>query len=103
MLFLFTNDLHASSDVQSFSDDNPTQISFPPQPAFLQCSFSVSTCYIFDDKLRFGEHFDWGVHNLVKFNTSNTQLLTISPSDTHSNYPILFEDSEILPLNFVNS
>ena len=47
--------------------------------------------------------FDWGVHNLVKSNTSKTQLLTISPSNTHSNYPILFEDSEILSLNSVNS
>ena len=44
----------------------------------------------------------WGTRNLVKFNTSKTQLLTISLSNTPSNYPIIFEDSEIPPLNSVN-
>ena len=44
----------------------------------------------------------WGTHNLVKFNTSKTQLLTISLSYTPSNYPIIFEDSEIPPLNSIN-
>ena len=43
-----------------------------------------------------------GTRNLVKFNTSKTQLLTISLSNTPSNYPIIFEDSEIPPLNSVN-
>ena len=46
---------------------------------------------------------EWGTRNLVKFNTSKTQLLTISLSHTPSNYPIIFEDSEIPPLNFVNN
>ena len=45
---------------------------------------------------------EWGTLNLVKFNTSKTQLLTISLSNTPSNYPIVFEDSEIPPLNSVN-
>ena len=45
---------------------------------------------------------EWGTHNLVKFNTSKTQLLTISLSNTPSNYPIIFEDSEIPSLNSVN-
>ena len=44
----------------------------------------------------------WGTRNLVKFNTSKTQLLTISLSNTPSNYPIVFEDREIPPLNSVN-
>ena len=44
----------------------------------------------------------WGTRNLVKFNTSKTQLLTISLSNTPSNYPIIFEDDEILPLNSIN-
>ena len=43
-----------------------------------------------------------GTRNLVKFNTSKTQLLTISLSNTPSNYPIIFEDSEIPPLDSVN-
>ena len=34
--------------------------------------------------------------------TSKTQLLTISISNTPSNYPIIFEDSEIPPLNSIN-
>ena len=51
---------------------------------------------------RFAEHFQWGTGNLVKFNTSKTQLLTISLSNTPSNYPIIFEDSKILPLNSIN-
>ena len=42
---------------------------------------------------------EWGTHNLVKFNTFKTQLLTISLSNTPSNYPIIFEDNEIPPLN----
>ena len=45
---------------------------------------------------------EWRTRNLVKFNTSKTQLLTISLSNTPSNYPIIFEDSEILPLNSIN-
>ena len=43
---------------------------------------------------------EWETRNLVKFNTSKTQLFTISLSNTPSNYPIVFEDSEIL--NSVN-
>ena len=42
---------------------------------------------------------EWGTRNFVKF---NIQLLTISLSNTPSNYPIIFEDSEILPLNSIN-
>ena len=42
------------------------------------------------------------MRNLVKFNTSKRQLLTISLSNTPSNYPIIFKDSEILPLNSIN-
>ena len=45
---------------------------------------------------------EWGTRNLVKFNTSKTQLLTISLSNTPSNYPIIFEDSKILSLNSIN-
>ena len=45
---------------------------------------------------------EWGTRNLVKFNTSKTQLLTISLSNTPSNYPIIFEDSEIPSLNSFN-
>ena len=45
---------------------------------------------------------EWGTRNLVKFNTSKTQLLTISLSNTPSSYPIIFDDSEIPLLNSVN-
>ena len=47
---------------------------------------------------------EWGTRNLVKFNTSKTQRLTtgISLSNTPSNYPIIFDDSKILPLNSIN-
>ena len=44
---------------------------------------------------------EWGTRNLVKFNTPKTQLLTISLSNT-PNYPIIFDDSKILPLNPIN-
>ena len=44
----------------------------------------------------------WGTSNLVKFNTSKTHLLTISLSNTPSNYPIIFEDGKIPPLNSIN-
>ena len=46
--------------------------------------------------------FKWGTRNLIKFNTSKTQLLTISLPNTPSNCPIIFEDSEISPLNSIN-
>ena len=45
---------------------------------------------------------EWGTCNFLKFNTSKTQLLTISLSDTLSNYPIPFVNSEILSINFIN-
>ena len=45
---------------------------------------------------------EWVTRNLVKFNTSKTQLLTISLSNTPSNYPVIFEDSEIPPINSIN-
>ena len=45
---------------------------------------------------------EWGTHNSVKFNTSKTQLLPISLSNTLSNYPIIFDDGEIPPLNSIN-
>ena len=44
---------------------------------------------------------EWGTRNLVTFNTSKTQLLTISLSNTPSNYPIIFDDSKIPPLNSI--
>ena len=42
-------------------------------------------------------------HDLAEFNTSKTQLLTISLSNIPSNFPIIFEDSKIPSLNSVNS
>ena len=45
---------------------------------------------------------EWGTRSLVKFNASKTQLLTISLSNTPSNYPVIFEDSKIVPLNSIN-
>ena len=45
---------------------------------------------------------EWGTHNLVKFNTSKTELLTIFLSNTPSNYQIVFEKSETLLLNSIN-
>ena len=45
---------------------------------------------------------EWGARYLVKFNTSKTQLLTISLSNTPSNYPIIFDDSKIPPPNSIN-
>ena len=45
---------------------------------------------------------EWITHNLVKFNTSKPHLLTISLSNTPSNYPIIFDDSEIPLLNSIN-
>ena len=46
--------------------------------------------------------FIWIFSKCVKYNTSKTQLLIIPLSNTPSNYPIIFEDSEILPLNSIN-
>ena len=105
-LFLFfINDLlHATaSDVHSFTDDSNLHksSSFQCQPssnARSQSRLAISS-NINSDLQSISE---WGTRNLVKFNTSKTQLLTISLSNTPSNYPIIFEDSEIPPLNSVN-
>ena len=104
LFLLFINDLHATaSDVQSFADDSSLRksSSFQCQPssnARSQSHLAMSST-INSDLQSISE---WGTCNLVKFNTSKTQLLTISLSNTPSNYPIIFEDSEILPLNSIN-
>ena len=105
LFLLFINDLlHATvSDVHSFADDSNLHksSSFQCQPssnARSQSRLAMSST-INSDLQSISE---WGTCNLVKFNTSKTQLLTISLSNTPSNYPIIFEDSEIPPLNSVN-
>ena len=104
LFLLFINDLHATaSDVHSFADDSNLHksSSFQCQPssnARSQSRLAISST-INSDLQSISE---WGTHNLVKFNTSKTQLLTISLSKNPSNYPIIFEDSEIPPLNSVN-
>ena len=105
LFLLFINDLlHATaSDVHSFADDSNLHksSSFQCQPssnARSQSRLAMSST-INSDLQSISE---WGTHNLVKFNTSKTQLLTISLSNTPSNYPIIFEDSEIPSLNSVN-
>ena len=105
LFLLFINDLlHATaSDVHSFADDSNLHksSSFQCQPssnARSQSRLAMSST-INSDLQSISE---WGTRNLVKFNTSKTQLLTISLSNTPSNYPIIFEDSEIPSLNSVN-
>ena len=101
LFLLFINDLlHATaSDIHSFADDSNLHksSSFQCQPssnARSQSRLAMSST-INSDLQSISE---WGTRNLVKFNTSKTQLLTISLS----NYPIIFEDSEIPSLNSVN-
>ena len=105
LFLLFINDLlHATaSDVHSFADDSNLHKSFsfqcqPSSNARSQSRLAMSST-INSDLQSISE---WGTRNLVKFNTSKTQLLTISLSNTPSNYPIIFEDSEIPSLNSVN-
>ena len=105
LFLLFINDLlHATaSDVHSFADDSNLHksSSFQCQPssnARSQSRLAISST-INSDLQSISKR---GTRNLVKFNTSKTQLLTISLFNTPSNYPIIFEDSEIPPLNSVN-
>ena len=105
LFLLFINDLlrATASDVHSFANDSNLHksSSFQCQPssnARSQSRLAISST-INSDLQSISE---WGTRNLVKFNTSKTQLLTISLSNNHSNYPIIFEDSEIPPLNSVN-
>ena len=105
LFLLFINDiLHATvSDVHSFADDSNLHksSSFQCQPssnARSQSRLAMSSTINSDLK----SISEWGTRNLVKFNTSKTQLLTISLSNTSSNYPIIFEDSKIPPLNSIN-
>ena len=105
LFLLFINDLlHATaSDVHSVADDSNLHksSSFQCQPssnARSQSRLAISST-INSDLRSISE---WGARNLVKFNTSKTHLLTISLSNTPSNYPIIFEDSEIPPLNSIN-
>ena len=92
-----------ASDVHSFADDSNLHksSSFQCQPSSNARSQSrlVMSSTINSDLQSISE---WGTRNLVKFNTSKTQLLTISLSNTPSNYPIIFGDSEIPPLNSIN-
>ena len=95
--------MFTASDVHSFADDSNLHksSSFQCQPssnARSQSRLAISST-INSDLQSISE---WGTRNLVKFNTSKTQLLTISLSNNPSNYPIIFEDSEIPPLNSVN-
>ena len=103
--FLFINDhLHVSAtDVHSFADDSTLQktSSFQCQPSYNARSQShlAMSSTINSDLQNISE---WRIRNLVKFNTSKTHLLTISLSNTPSNYPIISDDSEIPPLNSIN-
>ena len=105
LFLLFIYDLlHATdSDVHSFADNSNLHksSSFQCQPSSNAHSQSclVISSTINSDLQSISE---WGTRNLVKFNTSKTQLLTISLSNTPSNYPIIFEDSKILPLNSID-
>ena len=99
----FKNIFHATaSGVHSFADDSNLHksSSFQCQPSYNARSQSrlamSSTTNSYLQSIS-----EWGTRNLVKSNTQ-TQLLTISLSNTPSNYPIIFEDSEIPPLNSVN-
>ena len=93
-----------ASDVHFFADDSNLHksSSFRCQPssnARSQSCLAMSST-INSDLQSISE---WGARNLVKFSTSKTQLLTISLYNTPCNYPIIFEDSEILPLNSILS
>ena len=105
LFLLFINELlHAStSDVHSFANDSTLHksSSFQCQPssnARSQCRLAMSSTNNSDLQ----GTSEWGTRYLVKFNTSKTQLLTISLSNSPSNYPIIFDDSEIPPLNSIN-
>ena len=98
MTFIHLQMFSPFSMTQPYTNLLPSSASLPPMLVL-----SLDLLYLWTINLDLQSIFDWGVHNLVKFNNSKTQLLTVSPSNTHSNYPILFEDSEILPLNSVNS
>ena len=105
LFLLFINYLlHASaSDVHSFADGSTLHksSSFQCQPssnARSQSRLAMSST-INSDLQSISE---WETRNLVKFNTPKTQLLTLSLSNTPSNYPIIFDDSKIPPLNSIN-
>ena len=106
LFLLFINDLlHSSvSDVHSFADDSTLHKSSASQcqPSSDVCSQSRldMSSTINSDVQSISE---WGTRNLVKFNTSKTQLLTISLSNTPSNNPTIFEDSKIPPFNSINN
>ena len=105
LFLLFINYLlHGSASyVHSFADDSTLHesSSFQCQPssnARSQSGLAMSST-INSDLQGISE---WGTRNLVKFNTSKTLPLTNSLSNTPSNYPIIFEDSEIPPFNSIN-
>ena len=116
LFLLFINDLHASaSDVHSFANDSTLHKS-----SSLQCQPFSNTrsqsclqpfsntrsqsCLAMSSTINsdLQSISEWGTRILVKFSTSKTQLLTISLYNTPSNFPIIFEDSKIPPLNSIN-
>ena len=95
--------MHFASDVHSFVDvstlHKSSSIQYQPSSNALSQSRLAMSSTINSDLQSISE---WGTCNLVKFNTSKTQLLTISLSDTPYNSPIIFDDNEIQPLYSVN-
>ena len=105
LFLLFINDLLSTpiSPIHSFADDSTLHKSstFHSQPSFearTQSRFTL-TSTINPDLQRVSR---WGTDNLVKFNASKTQLMIISLAHNSSDYPIIFNNNEILPLNSIN-
>ena len=83
--------------IQPYINLHPSSGSLPPN-ARSQSRLATSST-INSDLQRISV---WETRNSVKFNTSKTQLLTISLSNPPSNYPIIFDDSQIPPFNSIN-
>ena len=72
------------------------------EPSTIVCSQSqLATSLTINSDLQ--SNFKRGAHDLINFNISKTPLLTNFASNTQSNYPILFEDRDVLLFNSVSS
>merc|ERR1712002_944080 len=80
----------------------PCKILFLQLSTFFSSSISISYCSVFCYQLGPDGISSWGAQNLVKFNASKTQFLSISLSTIPSNCVIDFENNVIPPPSCIN-
>ncbi len=106
LFLLFINDLPnlTQCPIHSFADDSTLHFStfFPRRPSSLQLEASRRDAI---ERLTSDLSLisDWGVNNLVSFNTSKTQFLHLSTRhNLPQDYPLYFDNTQLSPSSTLN-